>query len=329
MERFNYLIGYAFPMAKIKYNLQFSTSVYSALEINNKLYVGGGDWNRRTTLYTRQITKKAKGVLHILKKTKTGFKKENRIIFPSMIYSIIKLSDKNIFAGCKSGKGTFNIIDRDGNIIKQKDDKIGKGVYNSVFNPKKKEIILTTRTGKLEIIDSKLKLKKRIQLSSPKTRLWSLKFDGKLIYAGDYDGFVYVVDKKVKKLDLKTFYPGDKRLTKGFGPSVWGLEVINNKIVLGTRWGDIIILDKDLGLVEKININEDITCIEKLSQKIVLIGTRYGTVFSFNLKNYKISKIMEIKPVLQKENAIWGMSSVKNGVLICFADGNVCKILKH
>lgn len=112
----------------------------------------------------------------------------------------------------------------------------------------------------------------------------------------------------------------------GFGPSLWGLVLVNNNLVLGTRWHDIFILDKKLNIRKRINIKEDISCIEKFSKNKILIGTRYGKLFLLNLKNYQLSKIIEIKPVLQKENAIWSMANIKNGVLVCFADGNVCKV---
>ena len=316
---------------KLKYNLKLPTSVYAATEIGKRLYVGGSDWNRRKTRYTKEIARKAKGILHIFQKGKAGFIEEKKVFFPSMVYSVLQLPNKKLFVGCKSGKGTLNIVGMDGRIIKQKDDEIGKGVYSSVFNTKKNEIILTTRAGKLKIIDARtLKLKAKLQLSKPKTRLWSLKLDMKkqIIYAGDYDGVLYVVDRKkhVKKFDLKTLYKGHARLKKGFGPSLWGLELLNNKIVLGTRWGDVIILNKNLGVEKQIKFKEDITCIKKFSKQTVLIGTRYGKLYLLNLKNYKQVKIKEIKPVLQKENAIWDMTCVKNEVLVCFADGNVCKV---
>jgi len=316
---------------KIKYNLKLPTSVYVAIEIGKRLYVGGSDWNRRKARYTKDIARKAKGILHIFKKSKAGFVKEKKVFFPSMIYSILQLPNKKLFVGCKSGKGTLNIVDTDGKIIKQKDDKIGKGVYSGVFNPKRNEIILTTRSGKLEIIDARtLKLKAKLQLSKPKTRLWSLKLDMKkqILYAGDYNGVLYIVDRKkhIKKFDLKKLYKGDARLKKGFGPSLWGLELVDNKIVLGTRWGDLLILNKNLEIQKQLKFKEDITSLKKFSKQTILIGTRYGKLYSLDLKHYKQAKIKEIKPALQKENAIWDMTAVKDGVLVCFADGNVCKV---
>ncbi len=39
----------------IKYNLKFPTSVYSALEFKDKIYVGGSNWNRRKIPHGEKI----------------------------------------------------------------------------------------------------------------------------------------------------------------------------------------------------------------------------------------------------------------------------------
>jgi hypothetical protein len=41
----------------------------------------------------------------------------------------------------------------------------------------------------------------------------------------------------------------------------------------------------------------------------------------------KLKKIKEIKPILQKENAIWGINAYKNKVLVNFADGYILKLV--
>ncbi|MBI5148760.1 hypothetical protein HZA33_03705 [Candidatus Pacearchaeota archaeon] len=308
---------------KIK-TLRFPTSVYAALELGKKLYIGGSNWNRRKIKYSKKIAKQAKGVLYISENNKIIKK-----VFPSMIYSLSFLGNK-IFVGCKSEKKALNIIDLKGNLIKQTDDKIGKGIYNSAYNKKKNEILLATRQGILKIIDANsLKLKKKFKLT--KARLWPLKLNQKrqIVYTGDYDGILYIIhNSKILKFDLKSLYKNDKRLRKGFAPSLWGLEIIKDKIVMGTRWGDIIISNKNLSIQKIINLGEDVSCIEKFSKNIALVGTRYGKLFSFNLNSYKLLKIIEIKPALQKENAIWSMSSSKKHILVCFADGNVLRIEK-
>jgi len=324
-------------MIKLEYKLKFPCSTYSAYEIGNKLYVGGSDWNRRKILYTHKIAMTAKGILHILKKTKEkqGFVKEKELIFPNMVYPIVKLSKNLLFVGLKLGKKTFNIIDLEGNILKQKDDKIGNGVYGIEFNKNKNELIIATRTGKLEIIDaSSLKIKKRIQISPKRTRLWSMKLDKKnqLLYLGDYNGKLYIIDRKklktIRKFDMIKLYKSHKKLKKGFAPALWAIEILGNKLFLGTRWGDIFVTDRNLNLEEKIKIGEDVTYIKKLSKSGVLVATRYGKLLTLNLKNHKIKKILEIKPSLQKENAIWNIVSIRKGFLVCFADGHICKFSK-
>lgn len=320
-------------MVKKSYCISFPTSVYAALELNNTLYIGGSDWDRRKIPYTKEIAKKSRGLVYMLKNTGKSFVKEKKLQFNSMVYSIIKIDRKKIFVGCKSRNKSLNIIDLEGKTIKQKNSFCG-GIYNSFFNQKKKEILLTTRKGTIEIIDSNtLKTKNSLQLAKKGTRLWSIKVNNKNIYAGDYDGNLYVVSrnhffkKSVIKLDTKKFYKGDERLKQNLGPSLFGIELMDNKLILGTRWGDVIILNKNLAFQKKIYLGEDVSCIEKLSKKSVLVGTRYGKLFLFDTKNMNFPKIMEIKPALQKENAIWGMTSDKKGVLVCFADGNVCRIV--
>ncbi len=313
----------------IKYNLSFPTSVYSALENNGNLYVGGSNWIRREVPYSKKIAINSNGLIYILNKK---LKIIRKLYFPSMVYSIIKLNGKRLFIGCKSEKKSFNIINQKGDILKHKNDKNGKGVYNAVFDYKRNEIICTTRSGKIEFIDANnLKIKSKIQISSLKTRLWSLKINNKkgIIYTGDYEGNLYLINReklKYKKFDLKDLYYKDKRLVKGFSPSLWGLELAGNKIIIGTRWGDILLLNENFKLEKRISIGEDISCLEKLNDKTIFVGTRYGKLLELNLNSYKTSKIIEIKPFLQKENAIWGMARSKDGVLVCFADGNVCKV---
>src|SRR3989338_956506 len=239
---FIYLTFILQSMVKKSYCISFPTSVYAALELNNTLYIGGSDWDRRKIPYTKEIAKKSRGLVYMLKNTGKSFVKEKKV-----------------------------------------------------------------------------------------PRLWSIKVNNKNIYAGDYDGNLYVVSrnhffkKSVIKLDTKKFYKGDERLKQNLGPSLFGIELMDNKLILGTRLGDVIILNKNLAFQKKIYLGEDVSCIEKLSKKSVLVGTRYGKLFLFDTKNMNFPKIMEIKPALQKENAIWGMTSDKKGVLVCFADGNVCR----
>jgi len=318
-------------MVKIENKLKLETSVYAAVKTRNRLYVGGSSWNRRNKLYSKKIAKESKGILHIFHKKGKEFKELKKVIFPSMIYSIVETSKNRLFVGCKSGKKSLNLIDLNGNIIKSKDDKQGDGVYNAELNKKDKELLLTTRNGLLEIRDIKsLSLKNKIQLSNKNVRLWSICYKNGKIYAGDYKGVLHVINRKdlsIKKIDLKSFYK-KKNMKKDFGPSLWGLELVNNNIFVGTRWKNILILDNNLDLKKRIKFNEDITCLSKLSKDLILIGTRYGSLYSLNAKSFKLRKIIKIRPPLQKENAIWTINSKNNKALVCFADGYVVEVSK-
>ncbi len=318
-------------MVKIKNKLEFDNSIYTAVETSDKLYVGGSNWNRRKILYNKKIAKNSKGILHIFNKNGRKFKEIKQLVLPSMIYSIVEISKNRLFIGCKLGKKSLNLIDSEGNIIKSEDDKYGDGVYNAEFNKKDKELLLTTRKGLLEVRNIKnLSLKSKLQLSNGKVRLWSLCYRYGKIYVGDYNGILYIINRKdfsIKKINLKSFYKG-KITEKDFGPSLWGLEVLRDGIFLGTRWKDIFVLNKNLDLKKRIKLNEDITCLSKLFKDLILIGTRYGNLYSFNTKNFKLKKLTEIKPLLQKENAIWTINSKNNKALVCFADGYVVEVSK-
>ncbi len=328
--------GSGIARPKVESTLRFETSVYAAAEIGGMLYVGGSNWNRRKVPYSKKIAEKSKGVLQILRGRKVvGFRE-----FPSMIYSILELPSKKTFVGCKSAKGTLSIMNRQRKILLQKDDRLGGGVYNAVFNRKRNEITLSTRAGKLEVIDAEsLETKAQLQLTKEGTRLWSLKEsgDGKL-FSGDYDGMLYAVDRNnfredaVLRFDFKSLHTGSERLKEGFGPSLWGMESIDeNRLLVGNRWGDIAVAEPDFARkrfnVKMLrNIGEDISCMQTLSGNTVLVGTRYGKVFSFDLYSSRMEKLIEIPPSKQKENAIWGMAPAKGGALVCFADGNVAKV---
>ena len=86
-------------MIKIQYKLRFPSSVYAATESGGNLYVGGSNWNRRTVRYSKNIARKAKGVLYILKKKGTGknFTTNRKVLFPSMIYSIVPFPNSTFF----------------------------------------------------------------------------------------------------------------------------------------------------------------------------------------------------------------------------------------
>lgn len=322
-------------MSRVIANIDFQTSVYAVAEVGALLFVGGSDWNRREVPYTKELAEESRGLLYRLRREKDGFVVDKKIYFPSMVYSLVDLGDDRIFVGCKNRNNALNVINTEGEILKAKNDESGGGVYNAMLDSHRSEIIVTTRHGKLEFVDANsLEIKESIQLSSKDTRLWSLKFDEKsdVIYVGDYDGVLYILRRDnssldLKKLDLKSIYSGDERLNDGFGPSLWGLENIDEQIIAGTRWGDVFFLTTDLSIDRGVEVGEGVTCLEFLNDKEILIGTRYGKLFVLDLTDYKLEEIKQIEPTLQKENAIWGMGAGNEGVWCCFADGNVCLVI--
>lgn len=305
----------------------FPTSVYTAAKWGNKILVGGSDWDRRKLLYSKKISEKAKGTVWIL--DEKG-KEEEKITLPSMVYSIVPVSLKSVFVGCKSSEGSLNLLDQSGKIVLQKNDFEGRGVYNSLYLPERKEIFITTRTGKMGIIEaSTLKKKIYIQLAPPRTRLWSLAADEKrkLVYTGDYQGGFYKLNyfgQKLLSLDFKKKDCENPLARQGFGPSIWGLEVLHNGfIILGTRWRQIYLVSSEGEILEMVKAVESVTSLAKVDERFFLLGTRFGQLYLFDLEEKKFKKLRENKPVIQKENAIWGITRVDNIFLICVADGIV------
>ncbi|MFH1979384.1 MAG: hypothetical protein ABII97_03310 [Patescibacteria group bacterium] len=329
-------------MFKIEYDLRFRTSVYQACEAYGNLYVAGSLWDRRKVLYTKEIAKKTRGILHIVERG-GRFRTKEEIIFPHMAYTVTDMLDGRLFVGCKHKRAALSLIDSSGNILQQNDDENGRGSYGVVFDEIFGELLLATRTGKLEILDSfDLSLKTTIQLASSRTRLWALALDFEtgIIFASDYDGGLYFLHLAAigghEIFSVEELYFDDIRLGQGFKPAVWGLEIVGfNEILIGTRWGDIFLLEaetrQDISF-ERLNscsVGEDVSCIRKFRDGLFLVGTRYGKVYVFDIERFKLTElVIEIKPAFQKENAVWTMTRIKDGILACFADGHVCKIVE-
>lgn len=305
---------------------KLETSVYDSLKHKSNFYICGSDWNRRKIKYSKEIAKKSRGKLSIYNLNNFSLKE---IFLPSMCYTICKCKN-NFFVGCKSEIQSFNLFSFSGKLLKTKDDLKGSGCYESFYNKEKNEIVITTRNGFLKKLNAdNLNLKKEILLTK-NHRLWALKHDLKLnlIYCGDYFGNLYVVEYNnfeiIKKINLREYF---KKETKTFGPSIWGLEIKNNDLIIATRWNKILIVSKNnFDLKKEINISEDLCAIKLYDKKNLIIGSRFGKLFNYNFKNKKLTKIKEIKPALQKENAIWTIKKIKNNFFINFADGLVLKI---
>lgn len=311
---------------EMEYLLKLNSSVYSSIEYKNKLFVCGSDWNRRKIKYSKKIAKESKGKVSIFNNKRKLIKE---IEFPSMIYELCVLEKtEKIFVGSKSNKFTYNLMDSKGNLIKQRNDSIAGGMIIAIYNSKRSEVIITTRNGYLKILSEKTLKDKEVIKLSKNNRTWGLSFDIKkqIIYVGDYEGNLYVINRKnmvvIKKINFKKFFK-----QKGeFGPSIWGLALLKDKLLITTRWNILFTMNINTFKVSKfLDLKEDISYVS-VYKKDILIGTRYGKLYSYNLKKQKLYKIKEIKPYLQKENAIWEINSYKNKVLVNFADGYVLKL---
>lgn len=328
----------------IEYNLRFETSTYHACEAYGNLYVAGSMWDRRKVLYTKKIAEQSGGVLRIL----SGGEVKKEIFFPHMAYTVTDLLDGRLFVACKYAAKAFTLINKDGEILQQRDDEIGQGSYAVIYDSPYNEILLATRAGKLEILDaSDLRTKNSIRLASLGTRLWALCNSDNRVYATDYDGMIYLLERVLDRekfmhfdteklhflgeFNVGTLYSEDNpRVKQGFKPAVWGLEVLPmGKILAGTRWGNIFLLDRYFRMMRFCDFKEDVTSIRKVYDDLFLVGTRYGKIYSFDpIKFKRLELVIEIKPCFQKENAVWTMTPTKDGILACFADGHVVKLLK-
>lgn len=341
----------------VREHLDMDHAVYAAASGYGSTLIGGADWDRRRVPFTTKLADESAGILRIFRH-RGGKRSEIRSLrFGSMVYAIVPLPGKRFFVGCKNEKDAFNLVDRDGNHLKRADDASGQGIYNASYDARRHEIVAATRAGKLLAIDPEtLKIKRSIQLTQPHRdsegpvdrtlthqtaipRLWSLQVNPKdgTVYAGDYDGHLYAVPTDfepdgLRTLDLTGLHPDDARTArlreKGFGPSLWGLELEKNgrRIVLGTRWGMLLTLDRDLNVRRRRMMDESISDLHRLGGNHMLVGTRSGMLLTLNLHTGRVRPLAHHPPALQRENAVWGMGPAGKGVWACFADGTVKKI---
>jgi len=340
----------------VREHLELDHAVYAAASKHGCTLIGGAEWDRRREPFTTQLAHDAPGVLQVFRHDKSTPSETRRIRLGSMVYAIVPLPGKRFFVGCKNERDAFNLIDRDGNHIRRADDSVGQGIYNATYDARRREVIATTRAGKLLAIDpDSLRIKRSIQLTQPHRsdapldttlthqtaipRLWSLQVEPKdgTVYAGDYDGHLYAVpnhfqEGSVRTVDLADLHPDNERTTalreKGFGPSLWGLELQRDgrRIVLGTRWGLLLMLDRNLEVRRKIQLDESISDLHRLGAGHMLVGTRSGKLLALNMHTGRVRALAHHPPVLQRENAVWGMGPAGQGVWACFADGTVKKI---
>ncbi|MFC1600444.1 hypothetical protein ACFL3T_05460 [Patescibacteria group bacterium] len=315
---------------------EFPTSVYATLKTDDRLFVGGSTWNRREDPYNEE-TRNSGGLVRILD---SNGKELNSFELPSMVYSILQIRGGYYVACCKGSKQTLVMFDRDGDIQMTTDDEDGEGIYNALLITDKKNIVCTTRTGKLKSFDPMfLHEKGSVPLAGPDTRLWSVAYNEHtdIVYSGDYDGYLYKTERigTINSIDLKKERPIPEGMDPNFGPSVWGIEIMpNGNLLVGTRWGTIFHVNKDLTVLGEIMVKEKIdhpaesvTSLCRISGYVFLVGTRQGKLFSYDAVTHKFVLISEDPPALEKENAIWGINCHKDGfATVAVADGKVYEV---
>lgn len=328
------------PSVEVVDRKRFPTSVYTASDWDGKMLVGGSDWDRRRVPYSQEVAEQSRGSLRVL--GQDG--EEERVVdLPSMVYSVVPVPERGVaFVGCRSAQGMLNVVDEKGEVLRSVDDLWGKGVYNATYNPRNGLMLCTKRSGWVVSINlNDLNEVAGAKLTQDGVRLWSLAYDRDrdVIYAGDYDGCFYAVtcrEGKIGYMNLQDLYAGEPEAedlrSQGVGPSLWGLEVLSDgNIALGDRWGGLTLVSPEVSsgiqVLSRVRAPDGVTCLLRMEGDLLLVGTRVGKLYSFDFGSGEFKLVVDIPPVLQGENAIWGMSRVsEKEALVSVADGEVVRV---
>lgn len=318
------------PTFNLRWSYTCHGSTYAAQQIgNNSLVIGGSVWNRRAEAFTPK-TRASKGLLTQLAiDNSTTPKLIQTLQLDSMVNVILPVGDQ-VFVGCKSSFGTYNLMQ--GNAITRgSDDMTGGGIYNALYDHLSDSIIAVTRNGTIAYIDPKTLNSDHLHLSSS-ARLWTLAQlnDGRIV-AGDYDGFVYIVKDRTLQYTLDTHIATqdvEPKFTNPYKPSVFGITALHNgEFVSGTRSGFLLHYSGDSTLIGITAMAEEISVIELVpTTNSLLIGTRKGILYRMSLNEFgqNITEIFRIPPSLQTDNTIWSISVVnESAIVVVFADGQV------
>lgn len=318
-------------------------SVYAGEQIDlDHFLIGGSTWTRRSVPFTHELARNTPGIVYFLiVGDETIYSKQvEGKQFPSMVNSIIPLGDR-VFVGCKHEEQAFNIITQDLHVDMSQNDYAGRGVYNAVYDHNRDEIIVVTRAGSLEYIDSHtLHTRLSIPLAPEGTRLWSVKKVGlrSAFVVGDYDGSVYLInedDQVEKTVNLKEYMLSSMRVDKQVNqPSVFGLTILPDEtVVAGVRWGQIMwfkISEHSFSPEKAVVLPWEISFLETVPDSTdILIGTREGKLLylSDQSEGIVIHLLHEQLPSLQHDNSIWSISFTSpRSCIVCFADGQVVSL---
>lgn len=305
-----------------------SGSVYTAAELPNGIIVtGGSSWLRRSTPFNQE-TRNSPGELVVLPD-------QERIVLPSMVNAVVP-TPSGVFIGCKKGEQALNLFSTNMELLQTANDPIGDGVYLSVFDQQRNNVLATTRTGSLIALSpDNLEITQRVPLAS--SRLWALYSSAGTgnIYSGDYAGNVYVVNENFQLHQsfnmLESLHSSMPEEQKVWDPSIWGItETANHEIVISTRWGQITWFDQQdtLTPTRSIVLTEEITQLETIpNTNTLLVGTRSGKLLRLTERNSCTEELLFIPPAFQSDNSVWTISFTDNGdALVCFADGQVVNL---
>lgn len=326
------------------------TSTYHTARYHkNIIFVAGSDWQRKTVPKTQGHMHSAQGLLYrIDDEGIQSFSSDT-----DMLYIVEVLSKDTLFLGAKTHKNTFQLFSiSEQKVIRQKSDEKGGGCYGTLFLTHENELLMNTRNGWLQIIDSTtLKIKESKQITKAGERLWQIHYDeaNEVIYTTDYNGTLYKIKKKgleiVKQNSLLDLYRHNDN--HGNPPSLWGISLVGNILVGGDRFGGISLWDEQLHLMWNYRLKKDreivydpryrfpssemesVMCLRMLDETHFLFGSRWGNVFLGDLFG-KVEKVLNVPMGIQKENSAFAMERIVTAegveMLVTFGDGQVYSI---
>lgn len=298
-----------------KLRLDFSS--YQIEFFGNKIITGGSNWDRAKTVYSDAITRNAKGIV----------KFDTKLFeFPHEVYSLLKIDKDNVFVGLSRGKRCMNLLSLEDGSTRTFDG--GNGIINAAWDQTRREILVGRRDGKIAVLDDNLKILKTLRLSGANTKIWSVCWDKSSIYAGDYNGIFYIIKRPALKIVYKlnvakmpTTAKIKNKIKEGFAPNIFGIDQDEDFVFIGTRWGQLIIVNKHVPNAKMImQLHGDVSFL-KSYRSYLFIGTRGGALLRLDKATYKIKNIFRIMPRTQQENSIWDIAVHANKVYAVYSDG--------
>jgi hypothetical protein len=166
-----------------------------------------------------------------------------------------------------------------------------------------------------------------LPLSTCRLKTIRLNSTGNILYAGDYDGCMYKLSSHTQPRNLKTIHgstPEKSPAEKPIGSSIAGIEFLaDGNLAVATRWKQLFILSESLAVIDIINTPDCISSMTMYKPNKLLLGTRSGVIYSYDLnKSFGTFEIViQEPPIKQKENTVTSLTKNNNAILATFADG--------